>query len=393
MRILIVFIDMLRPDLCRTFEPSAKAGPMDGFFSKLGGTVFRRAFTPAPVTSRSLACFWSGRYPAQTGCTKISRWPQDFMADDLPTLFSTFDRAGFSLHAFLNRNEKAFGLLPGTWQQKVQLNDGYDLEMFLRSVPKRDRQVIFVSLIDVHWFMTDHGYTLENFVASQALPARALARAGEAHPLEEFDEIVAFSDHGFQEGQWFDCPWQQRLAREKTAIALAWRSKAQPGSRQDDKLRTIMDVFPTLAERAGLPAIETDGMSLLSPSGHDYVVHEDTLDLAAVAGPRAAVDMWGLTFPDGYFAFHDGQVHLTSQKQTALFRTLGPERFTEKIFAVIGKHSPSMEEYAKELASNRRQHAMIAAFRADGGYPDPIFADGTPVEQWESVLHELRRSP
>ncbi len=163
MRFLVVFIDMLRADLCQTFEPSAPAGPMDTFFNRLGGTYYRRAFVPSPMTTRGIASFWSGLYPGKTGCHRARHWPRESMPAVLPNLFSVFEKAGYSLHCFLNRNEKANGLLPADWQERVHLNDSYDLQAFLRTVPKNDNQVIFVSLIDVHWFMTDHGYTLRGF--------------------------------------------------------------------------------------------------------------------------------------------------------------------------------------------------------------------------------------
>ena len=385
MRFLVVFIDMLRPDLCRTFEPLSQAGPIDDFFERMGGTFFRRAYTPAPITSRSLACFWSGLYPAATGCTRSKRWPRDFMASDLPNLFSTFDEAGYSIHGFLNRNEKVYGLLPSDWQRRIHLNDSYDLETFLLSVPKRDKQLVFVSLIDVHWFMTDHGYTQENFQASQAIPVRALEKASRVHPFDEFDVMTVFSDHGFQEGRWQDCPWQERLARAKTGIALAWRNKGSRGAVFDDKLRSIMDVFPTLLGSAGLPVTPVDGIDLFDRDGHPHVIHEDALDISA-HGPRSEVDLWGMTVADGYVAMTDSGVHIASTAEQQLLERFGPIPYLLRTRALIGRKSPTMRELTRTFEVMDGWEAQKAWFMNNGGYPDPIFADGTPVERWQSLL-------
>ncbi len=390
MRFLVVFIDMLRPDLCRTFEPSAPSGPMDGFFQRLGGTYFRRAFVPSPMTTRGVASFWTGLYPGKTGCHRAKHWPRDFMPADLPNLFSVFDRAGYSLHCFLNRNEKAFGLMPADWQERVHLNDSYDLQAFLQTVPQNDNQVIFVSLIDVHWFMTDHGYTVENFMASQQIPARALERANEVHPFDGFDATMIFSDHGFYEGSWKDCPWQEKLSRGRTGIALAWRIKGDRIVRVDDRLRGIQDAMPTLIEVAGIEPIATDGRSLLATWGHDFIVHEDIMNLGSV-GPESEVDLWGITVPDGYVAVKSTDLHMASENESATLERMGTAPYIASLMDRMAPSSPSMAALRSDYLAEKRRSDLIEQFRIDGGYPDPIFADGTPVDRWRSILETWAR--
>lgn len=385
MRILVVFIDMLRPDLCRTFEPTSEGGPIDGFFDELGGTAFRRAFTPSPITSRSIASFWTGLYPSAAGSARLTHWPRDFIPDEIPTIFSTFDAAGYSLHCFLNRNEKAYGLLPSNWHERVHLNDSYDLGQFASEIPKRDKQLVFVSLLDVHWFMTDHGYTNENFVASQKIPVRALANADRSMPFDEFDHIVIFSDHGFEEGQWFHCPWEKRLARSKTGIALFWKHKGQRGLSADNHLRSIVDIAPTLCEVAGLRLGPSDGLSLFGTHGHEYIVHEDTFDLAA-SGIHAEPDLWGATFRDGYATLHKGKLQLNAPSEISRREKLGADVYLAQLARAIAAKSAALSQVLRDNAANERQEAAKAHFRAEGGYPDPIFADGTPTSAWQSFL-------
>ncbi|UJF33216.1 hypothetical protein [Paenibacillus hexagrammi] len=60
MKILSVFIDMLRPNLMNVHNHEVPEHELDRFFRQLGGTLYTNCYTPAPDTARSMACFWSG---------------------------------------------------------------------------------------------------------------------------------------------------------------------------------------------------------------------------------------------------------------------------------------------------------------------------------------------
>src|SRR3989338_5821760 len=76
MKILIIFVDMLRPDMLQVLNSAVAKGPLDEELEKIGGTLYRNCFTQAPDTARSLACVWSGKYPYKNGCDKRIKNPK-----------------------------------------------------------------------------------------------------------------------------------------------------------------------------------------------------------------------------------------------------------------------------------------------------------------------------
>lgn len=55
MKILMIFIDMLRPNLLHIIDESQPAREVEKVFEKWGGTLYTNCFTPSPDTPRSNA--------------------------------------------------------------------------------------------------------------------------------------------------------------------------------------------------------------------------------------------------------------------------------------------------------------------------------------------------
>ena len=70
MKILFLFCDMLRANKLKIINTDIKRfTSLDKWLLKFGGTIYKKCYTPAPDTPRSLACLYSGRYPIRNGCS------------------------------------------------------------------------------------------------------------------------------------------------------------------------------------------------------------------------------------------------------------------------------------------------------------------------------------
>lgn len=94
MKILIVFIDMVRVDHLNTYNPRAKESLLDKRIRRLGGVLFTRCYTPGPDTPRSIACMQTGLYPYFNGCDTRIRWPKFFIKDDITTIWDHISELG-----------------------------------------------------------------------------------------------------------------------------------------------------------------------------------------------------------------------------------------------------------------------------------------------------------
>ncbi len=68
MKILFIFVDQLRSNLLNLYNSNVKETSFDRCIYDLGGSLFTQCYTPAPNTSRSLGCLWTGLYPSRNGC-------------------------------------------------------------------------------------------------------------------------------------------------------------------------------------------------------------------------------------------------------------------------------------------------------------------------------------
>ena len=87
MRILLVFIDMVRVDHLKTYNSDAKECCLDRRLAEIGGTIYTRCFSPGPDTPRSMACMQSGLYPFFNGCSTRIRWPFYFLKEGISTIW------------------------------------------------------------------------------------------------------------------------------------------------------------------------------------------------------------------------------------------------------------------------------------------------------------------
>lgn len=185
MKILIVFMDMLRTDFLNVYDENLKETPLDNHFKKMKGTLFDNIYTPCPDTARSLSTFFSGRPCYENNCNKRGKYPGQFLK--IPTFLDALEENEYSIHFFTNRSHLIF-------PQKFQ-DDSYFLDT-LDGLHFADKSLTFVDIPDMHHVIDDYGPTKKGVrIANKQLTSSIDYLYQKVNP-NIFDIIYYFSDHG-----------------------------------------------------------------------------------------------------------------------------------------------------------------------------------------------------
>jgi len=340
MKILMIFMDMLRPNLMHTFNNDMKESELDRKIKHIGGTLYTNCISPGPDSPRSLACLWSGLYPAKNGCDKRIRWPGFYLVQKNTDILDVLESKGFIFNFFLNPNERILGYIPSGFNDKVNLNQDFNIEYFLNNIEIKDSSLTYLSLSDFHWAIDDFGPNMEAVSYGYERLANLLTIIGRSLDFEQFDLTIIFSDHGFKlDDEILKEPRHLLLNRDRLNHFMLLKKKGDAGIRFNNKLASIMDVYPTVCDLLGVvPGIDLDGISLLSDKEHDYIVSEDH----SLFRPQRnqVIDLWSITTKDGiYFRTFDGHFFENEKSFSAS---------TQELDSIIEAKSSHFEEYVKE---------------------------------------------
>ncbi len=160
MRVLTIFIDMIRANRLSTFNNNIKVStPLDDAFKDLGGTVYTNCFTPGPDTPRGMSTYYTGINPYQNGCNTRLKWPKYFLNKNFKTVFDIFLEKNYEMNIFSAPNERETGFLPSHIDSMDIHNDDYDMNKYLSNIELKDDHFLFLSIPDYHWAFDDFGYS------------------------------------------------------------------------------------------------------------------------------------------------------------------------------------------------------------------------------------------
>lgn len=283
MRILMLFVDMLRPDLLNIHTPTTPRSQLDDVLEKLGGTLYHNAYTPAPTTGRSIACLWSGLYPAKNGCSRVHYFPWPYLKPDLPTLPKWLRDQGYDMNFYLVRtDDREWGSLIAPEDRKHARVANERLADFIQNIEPKKKQFVFISLPDIHEMLdfARPGPTLKVAYAARDVVGEALRNIDNILDFQSFDEIILFSDHGFTTiHSTENFPIKDDYGNypsHRSAITLFWHRKGDKKIQRDFRLRGIFDIFPTFLSRIKKTLHPFDGKPLDNPKGHEHIVFEET---------------------------------------------------------------------------------------------------------------------
>ncbi|MBI2552380.1 sulfatase-like hydrolase/transferase [Candidatus Uhrbacteria bacterium] len=370
MKILIIFIDMLRPEMLHVVNRTREKGSLDEEFEKIGGTLYRNCFTPAPDTARSLACVWSGKYPYKNGCDKRIKYPGFFLKNDGKNILEILLEHGFNLSFFNNPNEKRNGVFPPGFNSRGVHNTDLNLEKFLQGLDIKDKSLVYISLADFHYAMDDFDYYPRFVKKGHQKVANSLRILRRDLNVDDFDHLLIFSDHGFKLRREFKKePAYLLLNKARTNTFLLHRKKADRGLVVSERFSSVMDIYPTLCEIIGAPVAENiDGISLFSEKERPYLIAEEHTDFA----PRVnqTINIWAVIKKNGIY-----------------YRTLDAHyfenhaAFTEspkELDLIIADHSPFFKEYVKEKQTLEYYRTMVLE--------KSVYTDGSRRVFWPSKM-------
>lgn len=301
MKILVLFIDMLRPNLLHTWNLKNPDTRLDKWIRKMGGTIYLRAYTPGPDTPRSQACMWSSRYPKFNGCSTRIKYPMYNLYEPGNNFLRVFLNAGYQLNVYISNSTRLLGELPEDFKGSCNYSQGLLLQDYLNSLKIRSKSLTYLFFDDFHYAVDDY------FAREQSLSfgIRQIMKCFETIErtigFESFDYILIHSDHGFKkENEIMNTPFLQ-LGESRSGVFLMTKEKGEHTLTFDGQIRSVMDIGPALCEKAGLKIpYEVDGISLLSKKGHDYIVINDhkTFDV----GINQTIEYWGIYTQKGFAA-------------------------------------------------------------------------------------------
>lgn len=301
MKLLLIFIDMLRPNLLYTTNgKKGESHRVDHFFERIGGTIYTNCYTPAPDTPRSIASMWTGCYPKNNGCDKRIKWPGYYL-NSHSHLLSSFMSAGYQINTYTNPGERKAGLLPRSYEVIGNYNEEIGIANFLENLMLEEKSITFISLSDLHWVMDDWGYHNRSLQRGYDVLGDILETVEANLDLSQFDETVIFSDHGFKLHSELGINDKYELVNEdRTQTFLLYKKKGQSEINYCNRLTSIMDIFPTLLKAANLEEVHCDGLSLDVDEGHSFLLVEDfsifTPEINQVADLWAVIDSSGVVY-------------------------------------------------------------------------------------------------
>lgn len=298
MKILMIFIDMLRPNLLHMIDERQPVREMEKVFQKWGGTLYTNCFTPSPDTPRSNGCLWSGRYPKDNGCDNRLKYPKFFFKEENQDIWAVMKDAGYTFNVYMHPATKVIGELPPCMEDCGNFSNGKTLQEFLTTVEIKENSFTYFCLEDFHAAVTDY------FASVNCIPFGDKKIAGALHLIETeldpdlFDLTIILSDHGFRIYKEPMPDYAAQLGKIRSQVFMLTRTKGQREVTTNKKFCSLLDVYPTICKQANLPprgAIE--GVSLMEPAVHLPLIIEDHRTFNAELGQT--IEYWGVIDQEG----------------------------------------------------------------------------------------------
>jgi hypothetical protein len=291
MKVLVVFIDMLRANRLATFNNYLISDTViDHSFRKLGGTFYRNCFRPGPDTPRGISAVTTGLPPYLNGCDKRLKWPRDYLNSDLKTIYDLFIEKDYKIDILSDPRERDVGIFPKHITNLDIHPEHYHLEKYLDNLVIEDNHFIFLCLPQFHWTLDALGSSengeknaLNDIAASFDIVFNKLDK-------DIFDHIFIFSDHGFKFVHEVRMePEYMLLNDDRIHTVMIHRKKFQSELIINDKLCSIADIYSACEDILGQ---DTKGFSLFSDKAREYIVIEDHINFIPEVNKN--IEFWAI---------------------------------------------------------------------------------------------------
>lgn len=299
MRILTIFIDMIRANRLSTFnEKIPRDTPLDISFKQLGGTFYTNIYSPCPDTPRGISIYLTGVESYKNGCTTRLKWPKFFLKQEYKTIFDLFIEQEYKIDIFHRKQSRKTGFFPKHIDKLDIFNKNNSLKEYLQNLKLEEKHFVFIGLDDYHMAFDDLGYSTYGEKKSYKVAKNAFDTIFDNLNKDDFDHIFIFSDHGFKLLADYKAePKEFLLDDDRTNSILIHRKKYQNDININDKLCSLADFYATYQDVLGQKV--ENGISFFDKKEREYVVLEDHINFTPQINQN--LELWGLVTKDNLY--------------------------------------------------------------------------------------------
>lgn len=359
MKVLVVFMDMLRPNLLEIYNKNIKQTSLDNYFIKQGGILCKKAYTPGPDTPRALGAFWSGIEPWNNGCDKRAKYPEYFL--NKSTFLDELYEKGFQLNFFLSPYFKEIGALPTKISKNpdVFLNNNFNLKCYLEQIQNQtfENTFTFIDLQDYHWALDDYNYTYKGVKKGKEELVVNLLEIEKKLEIEKYDLVIYFSDHGHKLNEGFKIKKEIKtfINDDRTQIFLLIKEKKDKKLREYSSLLSICDIGELILQK-----IETNKkiQELLFENKREEIIIEDHLDFSVEVNLNLGI--WGVikeneklfkTLDDIYY---EGKVNNIEELEKKLIEKTNYKEYVKE-YNVLKMYGNMKQQFEVYTSGNKRK--------------------------------------
>lgn len=335
MKLLVIFIDMVRVDQLNLFVSTNKETCLDRNLKQIGGTLFTKCYTPGPDTPRSNACMQTGLYPFFNGCDTRIKWPKYFIKDDVTTIFDHAVEKGYNINLCVRKHTLDTGLINCKNQERINYYSNF--EEFVGNCDVSDNTLSYVYDPDWHTAVTDYHASRQSFYEGDKVVSVLFDKYLTQDYLDKYDKVIIYSDHGFS----FQKESDRRTSKldllddSRNKILLLIRGRDSKTLVKDDRLASMLDLYATMEDLIGGTEFR-QGYSLLRPSERTVLHIEDHQDFKVY--PEVMIKLWRV-ISNQYDIRTDG-VHYTCEHHSEIFK---------EVEDYLSRMSPKYCDYRKQL--------------------------------------------
>lgn len=336
MKILILFIDMVRTEFLSIYNGSEKDTSIDVFAKRVGGTLYSNCYTPAPDTSRSNACLFTGLYPHFSGIDSRDKRPKDYIKSDVDTIFDKAIDRGFEINCFLTFGLSKWGLLKYKETNNVHIYN--DMSKFSDVSSKaNDKMITCIFNQDLHLALDDYGPGKKGHKEGYRVMDKFFKKYFTDENINKYDHVFVYSDHGLMvESEFYIKKTKLDLLKDgRTKILMFHHNRGDNAVKKDNRLSCIMDLYATIDNILG----DNDyrhGIPFSAKPDESRIIHiEDHPDFKVA--PNKIVNLWRVI--SNNFDIR------TNIESVAIDR--GAEGDLDEAMKHLRRYSPTIVEYEK----------------------------------------------
>lgn len=336
MKILLVFIDMIRVDFLNIYNPSANCSLLDKRLKRIGGIVYTNCFTPGPDTPRSMACMQTGLNPYYNGCDTRIKWPKYFVKDGISSIWDHAIEKGMKINLCCNKNETITGFFK--YQEHENIKLFYNPSDFISYGNFEENSLSFIGIPDMHTAVTDYYSSNYAFKKGDKIVNYFFERYISDAFISQFDYTIIFSDHGFQlASERINMSSSLELLDDSRTKLLMFLHKSDSKNIiPDSRLASMIDLYATIEHLIGRNEYRQGFSFLMKPQR--LITHvEDHKDFRVY--PEIMIKQWRVISKSFDFKSDASENILVE----------GSEEDIKSATDYLENNSPKYCEYVKQL--------------------------------------------